>query len=50
MVRDDLLERPHETEKEVHKNDVKLVKMEKAAVDVDQWDKWFVYSFDSLEK
>ena len=43
-------ERPPESEKESHRPDLKSVKADNDDVDVDQWDKWSVDSFDNLDK
>ena len=50
MERDDSPENNPDTEKEGPKPDVKAVKSDKSAADVDQWYKWSVFSFDNLHK
>ena len=50
MEMDDSPDGPPDIKKEGHKPDVKSVKADKASVNVDQWDKWSVDSFDNLDK
>ena len=50
MEIDNSPERPIETEKEVHKPEMKIAEADKSAVYVHQWDKWSVDSFDNLDK